>query len=171
VRGGSERTRWRLGERVRYTGVVDFYQELTHLLSALESRHIDYALCGGVALAIHGAPRATQDIDVLVLPADLDRLREAARACGFEFEAVPMDFSSGITMQRFTKVIEGQPFMLDALLVTGPLENVWTARQTAAFEGGTVRVVSLDGLISLKLAAGRPQDIVDVQRLREVSRG
>ncbi len=150
---------------------MDFFQELKDIVSALESRKIDYALCGGVALAIHGAPRATQDIDLLVLPADVDRLREAARACGFTFESLPMDFSSGVTVQRFTKLVEGQPFMLDALFVTGPLETVWAGRQVAEFEGGTVRVVSREGLISLKLAAGRPQDLVDVQRIQEVNRG
>jgi len=58
---------------------------------------VDYALCGGVALAIHGVPRATQDIDLLVRPEDLSRLREVARMCGFVFESFPMDFASGIT--------------------------------------------------------------------------
>jgi hypothetical protein len=150
---------------------VDFFGELTNLVRTLESRRIDYALCGGVALAIHGAPRATQDIDLLLRPEDIDRLREAARSCGFTLESLPMDFSSGITVQRFTKLIDGQPFMLDVLFVTTPIEAVWASRQAAEFEGGTVRVVSREGLISLKLAAGRPQDVADVQRLREVSRG
>jgi len=61
--------------------------------------------------------------------------------------------------------------MLDALLVSGPTEAVWSGRLKAAFEGGTVRVVSREGLMSLKLAAGRPQDIADIKRLEELSRG
>jgi hypothetical protein len=154
-----------------YFAVVDFYQELKNLVVALESSQIEYALCGGVALAIHGAPRATQDIDLLLRREDLDRLRDTARSCGFVFESVPMDFASGVTMQRFSKLIDGQPFMLDALLVTPALENIWNARQHAEFEGGNVRVVSMEGLISLKLVAGRPQDLVDIQRLQEVQRG
>lgn len=151
--------------------MVDFYRELTELLAAFEAASLDYALCGGVALAIHGAPRATQDIDVLVRPEDLDRLRQVAHACGFTLESLPMDFASGITIQRFTKLIEGQPFMLDALQVSGPIEAVWAGRLQASFEGGVVRVVSREGLISLKVAAGRPQDIADVQRLEELGRG
>lgn len=150
---------------------MDFFQELKDLVSTLEARAIDYALCGGVALAIHGAPRATQDIDLLARPEDLDRLREAARSCGFRLESLPMDFGSGVTIQRFTKLVEGQPFMLDALLVTAPIESVWAGRLKMAFEGGTVRVVSREGLISLKLAAGRPQDIADIKRLEETGRG
>jgi hypothetical protein len=150
---------------------VDFYGELTRLLAALQGRQLEYALCGGVALAIHGAPRATQDIDLLLRPEDLPALREVAHSVGFVLESFPMDFASGVTIQRFTKLIEGQPFMLDVLLVKGPLEAVWSGRLATSFEGGTVQVVSRDGLIALKLAAGRPQDLVDVQRLEEANRG
>ncbi len=61
--------------------------------------------------------------------------------------------------------------MLDVLLVSGVLETVWVSRQHAEYEGGPVHVVSREGLITLKLAAARPQDLVDVQRLQEVGRG
>lgn len=81
-----------------------------------------------------------------------------------------MDFASGITIQRFTKLIDGNPLMLDALLVAGPLDGAWRDRQTAEIEGGRVHVVSRDSLIALKLAAAGPQDLVDVQRLREAHR-
>jgi len=61
--------------------------------------------------------------------------------------------------------------MPDVLLVSGALETVWASRQHAKYEGGIVRVVSREGLITLKLAAARPQDLADVQRLQEVGRG
>ena len=86
---------------------MDFFQELKDVTAALDASEVDYALCGGVALAIHGVPRATQDIDLLVQPEDLPRLREVARTCGFVLESFPMDFASGITIQRFTKPIDG----------------------------------------------------------------
>lgn len=149
---------------------MDFYAELRALIQALQARGVEYALCGGVALAIHGVPRATQDIDLLLRPGDLDLLREVARQRGFAFEALPMKFASGATVQRFTKIVDGQPFMLDVLFAEGPFEAIWSSRHTVSFEGGDVQVVSRDGLISLKLAAGRPQDIADVQRLKEVAR-
>lgn len=155
----------------RYDSRMDFYGELRALLRAIESRSIDYALCGAVALAIHGVPRATQDIDLLLRPEDLGRLREAAQACGFRFESLPMDFASGFSVQRFSKLVEGQPLMLDVLLVRGPLESAWASRITTQLDEGSVNVVSREGLISLKLAAGRPQDLADVQRLEELGRG
>jgi hypothetical protein len=150
---------------------VDFFQELKDVTAALDASAVDYALCGGVALAIHGVPRATQDIDLLVQPGDLPRLWEVARACGFVLESVPVDFAIGITIQRFTKLMDGHPLMLDALLVSPPLRQAWEDRQSAEIEGGRVRVVSRESLIALKLAAARPQDLVDVQKLQEIRRG
>lgn len=151
---------------------MDIYRELSALVALLEERQIEYALCGGIALAVHGAPRATQDIDLLVRAEALDRLREAARDSGFVFESLPMDFSaSGVTVYRFTKLIENVPLMLDALIADGPLAAVWQTRQSFAFEDGRLQVVSREGLITMKLAAGRPQDIADVKRLSELDRG
>ena len=151
---------------------MDLYQELGALVTTLEARHIEYALCGGIALAIHGAPRATQDIDLLARQEDLDKIREASRDCGFIFESLPMDFSaSGITIYRFTKLIDSVPLLLDVLIADGPLAAVWQSRLAVPFETGTIHVVSKTGLVTMKLAAGRPQDIADVKRLAELDRG
>jgi hypothetical protein len=145
---------------------VDLYTELRALVQAFDDAGIDYALCGGLALAVHGVPRATRDIDLLAQPADLDRIREVARGCGFTIEALPMHFSSsGLSVQRFSKLGGAHPLMLDILLVNEALEPVWRARTRVAYEDGGVSVVSRQGLITLKLSAGRPQDLVDIQQL------
>ena len=142
------------------------------LVSSLDRHGVDYAICGGIALAIHGVPRATQDIDLLAQENELGALRSAARECGYVFETEPMEFSqSGVTIIRFTKLIGVQPLMLDVLLAIGPARRVWAGRLEILFEGTRVKVVSREGLITLKLAAARPQDLVDIQRLSEVNRG
>jgi len=157
---------------------VDLFGEVVALAAALDAAALDYAICGGVALAVHGAPRATKGIDILAREADMPRLREVVRRCGFTLEALPMTFSSsGVTIQRFTKVFEdGRTLMVDVLLAEGPLEAVWRTRSRIAFASPAatphaLSVVSREGLITLKLAAGRPQDIVDIQRLQEAARG
>lgn len=157
---------------------MDLFEEVIAVTSALDAAGIDYAICGGVALAVHGVPRATGSIDVLAREADLSRLREVVRGCGFTIEALPMTFSSsGVSIRRFTKVEpDGRTLMLDVLLAEGPLEAVWQTRSRIAFAapgdpGSGFWVVSREGLITLKLAAARPQDIVDIQRLQEASRG
>ena len=54
----------------------DLFRELTSLLSALDEEGIDYALCGGLAMAVHGYPRATVDIDLLILAKDAESRKE-----------------------------------------------------------------------------------------------
>ncbi len=156
---------------------MDLFGEVVALTTALDAAAIDYAICGGIALAIHGAPRATMDIDVLARAADVPRLREVARSCGFTLDALPRTFASGVSIQRFTKVeTDGRTLMLDVLHAEGSVDSAWRTRSRVAFASpdGVVRelsVVSREGLITSKLAAGRPQDIVDIQRLQEVAYG
>lgn len=146
--------------------MVDVYAELVGVIRALEAAQIDYALCGALALAVHGAPRATKDIDLIARKEDEARIRAVARAQGFSFEALPMEFkNSGIEVQRFTKLVDGRPLMLDVLWLNAKLQPVWDDRLQLPWDEGTLFVVSRDGLITLKLTAGRPQDLVDIQNL------
>jgi len=146
--------------------MVDVYAEFVALVRAFEEGNVEYALCGALALAVHGAPRATKDIDVIARREDADRIREITKRLGFAFEALPMEFSgSGIEVQRFTKLAGGRPFMLDVLWLSPKLQPIWDDRQRVAWQGGTLSVVSRDGLITLKLTAGRAQDLVDIQSL------
>ncbi|MES1208434.1 MAG: hypothetical protein ABUS79_21050 [Pseudomonadota bacterium] len=50
--------------------MLDLVQELTDVIACLDQGGVPYALCGGLAMAVHGYPRATVDIDLLVLAKD-----------------------------------------------------------------------------------------------------
>lgn len=150
--------------------MFDPYAELKQLASALQAEGIPYALCGGLALAVHGAARATKDIDLLALPEDLERIAELAKGLGFRFPALPMTFADGVTLRRFTKLVDARPLPLDVLLVNDALRPLFDDRLRLPWEGGELQVVSRDGLVVLKTSAGRPQDLVDIQRLMELER-
>jgi Nucleotidyl transferase AbiEii toxin, Type IV TA system len=145
--------------------MVDLYAELTAVVRELRNEAVEYALCGALALAVHGAPRATRDLDLIARKEDEDRVRSAVRRAGYLFEALPMEFSSGIEVQRFSKLIEGTPLMLDFLWAAGPLQPIWGRRERLPWREGEIWVVSREDLITLKLTAGRPQDLVDIQSL------
>jgi hypothetical protein len=161
------RGRSRIRSLKRYSHrVIDVYAELVRIIRAFEDANVEYALCGALALAVHGVPRATKDIDVIARKEDETRVRDIARQQGFVHEALPMEFTgSGIEVQRFTKLVEGRPLMLDVLWLNAKLEGVWADRQRLQWDEGTLSVVSPEGLITLKLTAGRPQDLVDIQSL------
>ena len=146
--------------------MVDVYAEFAALVRALEEASIEYAICGALALAVHGAPRATKDIDLIAKREDEARIRSVATKTGFTFEALPMELAgSGIAVQRFAKLIDGRALMLDVLWLIPKLQPIWDDRERVAWENGTLSVVSRDGLITLKLTAGRAQDLVDIQSL------
>jgi hypothetical protein len=148
--------------------VIDLYAELAAVVDGLSGTGVDYALCGALALAVHGVPRATKDLDLLARKADAPKERVAVRRIGYLFEALPMEFSSGVEVQRFSKLVDGRPLMLDFLWAEGALEPLWARRQKLSWREGDIWVVSREDLITLKLTAGRPQDLVDIQSLAKL---
>lgn len=95
---------------------MDLYAELKALLGALEDAQLPDAVCGALAVAIHGAPRATKDIDLMVPPEALPAVLEVARRCGYVFVAQPMKLSaSGVSVTRVSKILDGYPLTLDLI--------------------------------------------------------
>lgn len=147
------------------------YDELRAVLAALDRGGVDYALAGGLAVAVWGAPRATKDIDLLVQPADLPRALATLRGCGFTLEALPMECRDGTTLKRVSKVDEAGSLMtVDLLLVDRNLAPAWASRSRVPLADGHVVVVSRDALIAMKALAARPQDLADIQSLQEGDR-
>jgi hypothetical protein len=153
-----------------YHVAVDLNDELVALLASLDREGVDYALIGGLAVAVWGAPRFTQDIDLLVLPADVERAKAAARLCGFTLESLPMDFKDGTELRRVSKLAGSEHLMVDFMLVSEQLQPAWDSRKRIPFEGGVLSVISRDSLIAMKIAAGRQQDLLDVENLKDLDR-
>ena len=149
---------------------LSLFEETTALLAELERHGVPYAVAGALALAIHGVPRATTDIDLLVRREALEAALAVASARGFGVQALPMRFSDGLEVRRTTKVEADELLTLDLLLVNANLEPVWASRERVLTAGGDVWVVSRAGLIEMKAWAGREQDLADIRRLRELDR-
>jgi hypothetical protein len=150
---------------------VTLYDELTNVLDALDRASVEYALAGGLAVAVWGAPRATKDIDLLVRADDLDRAKRALEVGGFTLEGLPFRFKDGTEVQRINKVDpEGNLMTVDLMVVDENLEPVWTTRTRLPFADREVTVVSRDGLIAMKARAARPQDLADIQNLKDLDR-
>jgi hypothetical protein len=149
---------------------IDIEREFERLTRTLEAAQVEYAVVGAFAVAIWGAPRATADIDLLVQPDDVESVLEAARSLGFSLEAFPMRFRDGVELRRITRIEGDEAVTLDLLLVDSNLRPAWESRLTVATEAGPVKVVSRDALLRMKAAAGRPQDVADIERLAEIDR-
>lgn len=145
---------------------LDLRTELDALTKSLDQAGLPYAVCGALALAIHGHPRATKHIDLITTPETIAPLKAVARVHGFTIEALPMTFTtSGITVHRVSRLAGAQILTLDILDGSGVLGPVWDTREKIQTSRGAIWVVSRQGLITMKLAAGRPQDLADLASL------
>ncbi len=140
--------------------------ELNNITSSLDEHGIEYAVCGGLSMAIHGFPRATMNIDILIRAESLEEAYEIAKELGFDIRGLDVSFKErAVEIRRISKIIGEDVLSLDLLLVTPEVEDVWDARQTVEFQGRALNVVSRDGLIKMKQLAGRPQDLADIHRI------
>ena len=145
-------------------------EELAALIEAFDRDKVEYAVCGGLALALHGYPRATLDLDLLVLPSQLADASRIARELGFDVPARKMIFGlragTPREMQRVSKLDpSGEMLSLDLIVVAEDLEPVWQDR--VDIEAGKRRIVTVsrEGLIAMKRIAGRPKDLLDIATL------
>jgi hypothetical protein len=148
---------------------LDLKQELEVLVEALGDASVPFAVCGGIAVTIHGAPRLTVDLDLLVPATSIDAAKHAAASVGFDIPAAPMIFGRGTaharTVHRVSKLDTGELLTLDLIVADGALESVWSDRVLVEWEGRRVPVVSRAGLLAMKRMAGRPKDLLDIAAL------
>lgn len=150
---------------------LDLIAELDGVVQRLADAGVEYAVCGGLAVAIHGHPRATMDIDVLVRPEQLGQALAAARAAGFDLPARLMTLglrsATPRQVQRVSKLAPdtGALLSLDLLLVGPSLEPVWRDRVAVTWQGRSLWLVSREGLVTMKRLARRPQDLADLAAL------
>ena len=149
----------------------DLIAELENLAQAFEEAGLEPALCGGLALAIHGHPRATMDIDWLLREGDVDGALDVARRLGFDIPARRMTFGlqGGVTreVRRVSKLDPETNALLslDLLIVSPELQNVWDSRIHVRWRDRDLCIVSRAGLVTMKKLAGRPQDLADIAAL------
>ena len=138
--------------------------ELRELVQRFNEAKIEYALCGGMAVALHGYPRFTKDIDFLVPSEFLNRAIEVAAKAGFLDDSGRISFPDS-DVYRILK-IEGSEYRILDLLVPKSLDSLaWKQRQWFDWNGLPICSVSREGLIEMKLAAGRDIDRIDVKKL------
>ena len=151
--------------------MADIFEEFQNLIGRINEKQIDYAVCGGWAMAIHGAPRATVDIDLLVANENLSKVWRIAEDLGYRVEGLPLSFDDGIIeIRRISKIDKETKtlFTIDFLLVTEGLKKVWETRENIDWEDDKVWTVSREGLIFMKKLSGRHKDLGDIESLLEL---
>ena len=148
--------------------MMKLQKDIHEFVGLLIFREVEFLLVGGYALAFHGAPRFTEDIDFLVVasPRNAEKLTEVLREFGFgDLGILPEDFTQPDQVIQLGRA----PNRIDLLTgISGVTwERAWATRSEAEFGGLRIPLIGKTALMENKLAAGRPQDLADVARLRK----
>jgi len=151
--------------------MIDLHQEFIAIMRAFEQQGLPYAVCGGLAMAMHGFPRATVDIDLLVPDDHLNDARSCLTKLGYTHESGWLALAGGgVRLFRVVKLdpAAGDFLVVDLLVASGDLASVWEQRQRQETDAGPVWVVSQSGLIAMKRGRGSKQDMADIENLEGV---
>jgi len=139
------------------------------MLQCLAAERVKFLLVGAYALAAHGYPRATMDIDIWVMPSpdNAEAVLQALSRFGAPLHGlVPADLQKDDTIFQ----IGVAPRRVD--IITGAsgldFEQAFTRSVEVEIEGIRVRIPSVDDLIQNKRASGRTKDIADAEALESL---
>jgi predicted nucleotidyltransferase len=151
----------------------------SELLQQLVANGVDFVVVGGLAAVMHGSAAITRDLDITYAPdpENLERLGRALVGLGARLRGVTDDvpfIPDGRTLKR-TRILtlttpDGSIDLLaqpDGAPAYAQLrERAWGAE----LAGVDVQIASLEDLIAMKKAAGRPKDLVAVEELEAIRR-
>ena len=145
------------------------------LLAGLVDGGVDFVIIGGVAVVLQAQPRFTKDLDICYAPdpANLERLGGVltglnARLRGID-ENIP--FVADARMLRQTQILtlttdDGDLDLLVDPSGAPPYAELRADADLLDIAGIEVRVASIEHLMAMKEAAGRPQDLIDIEALQ-----
>jgi predicted nucleotidyltransferase len=141
------------------------------LLSEFNVAGVEYLVLGGYAMAAHGFPRYTKDLDIFYnpTPPNVDRLIRALTAFGYRGSEITPE---GLLTPRVVHYFGVPPLRVDLLNFAAGIgfEEAYAARVAINLDGVEVPIISLPMLMANKRASGRLQDLADVEKLEQASR-
>jgi hypothetical protein len=150
---------------------MEFHKDFEDLCASLNARGVDYLIVGGYALAFHGAPRFTGDLDIFVRPSSDNVTKLLAALRDFGFRETPVD-PDELLLERKVLELGRQPVQAHIMAsISGVTwETAWAARRAGAYGNISVWFLGREAFIANKRAAGRPKDLADLEALGEASR-
>lgn len=150
--------------------MIELKNELLKITRILDAKGIGYGLCGGLAVAVHGYPRATRDLEFLILPDDKELIRTLIAEIGYTIDGGEFKLREGqgteLNIWRVSRAIEQDLLTLDFVLVNDWLKTFWGKRLKVEVEGGQLMVLDRQSLCTMKNASGRSQDLADIENLK-----
>jgi hypothetical protein len=146
--------------------MIPLANDLREFVELLNSRGVEYVVVGGFALAFHGHPRFTGDLDILVRNSkeNAERVHAVVQEFGFTSpDLSPADFTGSDRIVQLGR----PPIRIDILTKASGVgfDEVWQTRVQGDIDGAPVCFMSRECLIRNKKATDRPQDRVDLDAI------
>ena len=147
--------------------MIEFPRDFKEFLQLLNSKKIEYLVIGGYAVGYHGYPRATGDLDIWIDMNDETAIKMVEVLKGFGFD--PPELKKDLFLKEQKVIRLGVPPM--RLEVITSIDGVdfkpcFANRSIADFGDFRVNFISKGDLLINKRASGRPQDLVDFDKLK-----
>jgi len=143
--------------------------DVENLLRLLKEHKVRFVIIGATAFPIHGYSRATLDIDLFIEPneANIKRAHEALKSFGYDVSNITINdlLTKKVLIRQYLVETDIHPFVKGI-----SFDRVWTNKVKAKFGDTFVWFASLDDLIRMKQAAGRPKDAEDLKFLRKLKK-
>lgn len=147
-------------------------RDFVEMLSALGAARVEFLVVGAHALAAHGVPRATGDLDIWVRPdaSNAARVLEALRVFGAPLFDLTLDDLAG---DDTVFQIGLPPSRIDILTgISGvTFAEAWPGRVEIDIGGLKVPVIGREDFVRNKRSTGRPRDLADIAMLDEATKG
>lgn len=140
--------------------------DFKEFIACANARSVRFLIVGGYAVAFHGHPRYTKDLDVWIDPTEDNAGRVLTALEDFGFAALDLQVEDFLEPEQVIQL--GYPPMRIALLtsVSGlSFDECYPNRQSTEIEGVEVTFVGLEDLKENKRASGRHQDLADLECL------
>ena len=150
---------------------IEIGRDWSEFLRLLISHRVKFVLVGGHAVAGHGEPRLTEDLDIFVdvSVANAKKLRRVLLDFGFGERAPSVE---ELAQPGKIWMLGRKPWRIDLLTeIDGvTFKDVWRTHVAVDFGSTPLPVIGLDELLKNKRAAGRPKDLADVAALERLQR-
>ena len=141
--------------------------DFREFLECLNAAGVEYLLIGGHAVAFHGYPRVTSDMDVWIngTPENAEKVLAAVRSF-FGADMAGLTAAQLLDPEMVTH-FGARPHLIEVLnkISGGDFSKAWPQRVATDYDGVPVQMIGLEDLKQNKLASGRPKDIADLSQL------
>jgi len=143
-------------------------KDLREFLALLNSNEVEYLVVGAFAVAYHGFPRFTADLDLLVRPSEANARRILAALDEFGFGSLRIEIVDLVSPGKVVQ-LGVKPNRIDILTSISGIEydGAWNTRVQGNLEGIATQFIGRDSLIRNKESTGRAKDAGDAEELRK----